>query len=342
MKLPRLLVLAAASAALLISAAGCSQPDESTGESAEQNLNEGEAPLARFAPYLKTLRSTLESGQSVDQIAQTLLSSGRPASFSLQALCRLYEKEDDQFKAMRDDFKGLEDGIGQYDKWESIYQTAQSQGKDKATLDRLKAQADSALTTFSQMLTSKGWISKEGPSLAAKHEETLKKFAWKATSEDRKIVLKHLSKELDDLATTKYDMKILEVGDGVHELRRDLRWILIEQLSLNGMIVLKNSCAAPGYSALPLNDRYTALRSSPLEPSPCEVDGCLVAAAAKAVNDIGDLKDQAEQEVNINNGADVVPERLQPATAALYADIQKNKLFETYKAQIDACKDAQK
>lgn len=341
MKTHRLFAVVAASAALMLAGAGCSQGADDTQSSGEDNLNEGDAPIARFAPYLKTLRSALESGRSTDQIAQTLLSSGRPASFSLQALCRLYEKEDDEFKSLRDDFKGLEDGIGQFDKWDGFYRAAVSQHKDQATLDRLKAQSDTALTTFSQMLSSKGWISADAatPSLAAKHEAWLKAYAWKPRAEDRKAVLTHLSKELDDLATTQYDMKILEVGNGIHELRRDIRWVLIEQLGLNGMITLNPAtCAIPAYAALPMSDRYTQLRSSALEPSPCQIDACVVAAAAKAVGNIGDLKDQAEEEVNLNGDADVVPVRLQPAAQALYTELTTNKLFEVYKAQIDACK----
>jgi len=341
MKTHRLLAVVAASAALLLAGAGCSQTADDTQSSGEDNLNAADAPLARFAPYLKTLRSTLESGQSSDQIAQTLLSSGRPASFSLQALCRLYEKENDTFKTLRDDFKGLEDGIGQFDKWNGFYQAAVAQNKDAATLQRLKAQADAALVTFSQLLSSKGWVSADPatPSLAAKHEAWLKAFAWKPRAEDRNVILKHLSKELDDLTTTQYDMKVLEEGNGVHELRRDLRWVLIEQLGLNGMITLNPAtCAIPAYAALPTSDRYTQLRSSALEPSPCQIDACVVAAAAKAVGNLGDLKDQAEEEVNLNGDADVVPLRLQPAAQAIYTEVTTNKLFEVYKAQLEACK----
>lgn len=350
MKLHNLFAIAAASTTLLFAGAGCSsQADDASVGSGEQNQTNADAPVARFAPHLKSLRGALESGQPVDQIAQTLLGSGRPAAFALQALCRLYEKEDDAtFKTMRDDFKALEDGIGQYDKWYTFYQAAVSQGKDKATIDRLKAQADSALKTFSTMLTSRGFINAEDakkPGLVGKHEEWLKAYKWKSRNEDREVILKHLSKELEDLVETKYDMKILEHGDGVHELRRDIRWILIEQLQVGGMITLKDAktCAIPAYASLPLTDRYAQLRSSALEPNPCQVDGCVVAATARAVNNLGDLKDQAEIELNINPGlGDVTPERLQKPAQDLYDDILKNKLFETYKAQIDTCRDALK
>lgn len=351
MKLQNLFAVAAASATLLFAGAGCSSQadDASSIGSGEQNQTNADAPMARFAPHLRSLRSQLESGQSVEQIAQGLLSSGRPASFALQALCRLYEKEDDAtFKAMRDDFKALEDGIGQYDKWYTFHQAAVSQGKDKATIDGLKAKVDAALKTFNTLLTSRGFINKDDPKaagLVGKHEEWLKAYKWKARNEDREVILKHLSKELEDLVETKYDMKILEHGDGVHELRRDVRWILIEQLQIGGMITLKDpkTCSISAYASLPLTDRYAQLRSSPLEPNPCQIDGCVVAATARAVNNLGDLKDQAEIELNINPGlGDVTPERLQKPAQDLYDDVVKNKLFETYKSQIDACRDALK
>ena len=67
---------------------------------------------------------------------------------------------------------------------------------------------------------------------------------------------------------------------------------------------------------------------------------CLVAAAANAVNDIGNVKDQAEQEVNINGDADVVPVSLQPQSQKLYDGILQNDLFGQYLTQLNACKAA--
>lgn len=322
--------------------AGCSTAGDDDAGATDQAVEQGAAPIARFQNYIKSLKAPLASGKPVEDIAQTLLNSGRPASFSLQALCRLYEKTDPKFASMRDDFKGLEDGIGAYDKWDSIYQKAVSEGKDQATLDRLKGQADDALARFKTLLTSKQWI-KDGAAGSPHMEEIetfLNTYKWKSRKEDRTIVLDHLIKEMKDLKDTQYDMKILEVGDGVHELRRDIRWVLIEQLGLNGMIVTKKDCSVPGYANLGEDGRYTSLRASNLEPNACELSLCLVSAASKAVSDIGNVKDQAEEEVNINGDADVVPVALQPQAAALYDAIKKNDLFGQYITQLNACKAA--
>ncbi len=118
--------VAAVLTAVIVAAcgAGCSSSEEPSSGTSDDHIGESEAPLARFQPYLKTLQSTLESGRPTEEIANQLLSSGRPAAFSLQALCRLYSDSDPKFKEIRDDFKGLEDGIGAYDKWNGIYQAA--------------------------------------------------------------------------------------------------------------------------------------------------------------------------------------------------------------------------
>jgi hypothetical protein len=172
-------------------------------------------------------------------------------------------------------------------------------------------------------------------------EKFLDDFDWGSRSSDRKRVLKRIIKELEDIDDTKYDMSILEHGDGVHELRRDIRWVLIEQLAVNGMITLRNDCPIPAYASVPNDNRYGALRPSASEPDPCQVSQCLVFAAAKAVEDLGDIKDQAEAEVNIADADDVVPERLQGPAEAIYHEIRHNDLIATYVDQLKSCRDAQ-
>ena len=339
-KLHRLAAAFVASILVVAAGPGCSTSDDSSSTN-DSNLEES-AARARFTPYLNTLKSTLESGKPTDEIAKRLLDSGRPAAFSLQALCRVYGDADPKFKEMRDDFKGLEDGIGAYDKWYTIYQQALSENKDAATLARLKQQSDDALAEFTKLLTDRQWLTTGGaPTRLSTIETFLNGFAWGTRADDRKRVLKPMIKELKDIKETTYDMKILEVGNGIHELRRDIRWVLIEQLALNGMITTKDDCPIPAYASIPNDNRYGALHASPSEPNPCQVSGCLVFAAAKTVSDLGDLKDQAEVEVNIANGADVVPERLQPAAKAIYDGIVQNDLVGKYQEQLEACRDAQ-
>jgi hypothetical protein len=340
LKLSRVVITVSAVLALA-AAAGCSTTEDASAE-ASQDLTASAAPIARFAPYITTLKTALESGQPMEQIAQSLLASGRPAAFGLQALCRVYEEMDPKFATLRNDFKGLEDGIGDYDKWDSIYQAAVAEKKDQPTLDRLKKQRDDAQAAFEAMLTAKKWLTGAGVVSHISEVETfVHDYRWKARKADRTIVLTHLLEEVGNIQSTKYDMTILENGNGLHELRRDIRWVLFEMLGLNGMVVneTQNACPAPGYSSLTDAGKFN-LKSTTTEPKPCEISVCLLAAASKAVSAIGDVKDEAEQEVVINGDPDVVPVALQPKAQALYDDLLKNDLFGEYVTQLNACKAA--
>lgn len=332
-----------ASLIVAVASAGCSSAEDARSGTTDDHLGDSTAPLARFSPYLKSLNTTLSSGRSNEEIANTLLGSGRPPAFSLQALSRIYDKADPRFKEMQSDFKGLEDGIGGYDKWNGFYRAAVSANKDAATIERLKAESDAALVKFTKLLADRQWVTEAGtPNRIQMTQDFLNEFDWKTRADDRKLVLKHVIKELEDIKETTYDMTILEYGDGIHELRRDLRWVLIDQLALNGMITLNEdeACPVPEYASAQNDNRYGALRSTVTEPDPCKVSQCLVFKAARVVSDLGDLKDQAEIQVNINGESDVVPEQLQPPAKAIYEDMVKNDLVGVYASQLKACRDA--
>ena len=338
----RTLAIVTTSLACTLAGIGCAAPADGEAGVAEQHLEDKTVAAARFSPYLTNLKGALESGRTSEEIANMLLSSGRPNAFSLQALCRLYASRDPKFKEMRDDFKGLEDGIGGFDKWNGIFQSAVSEKKDAATITKLKAKKDAALADFTKLLTDRQWLPTAGsPGRIKLTEDFLKGFDFKSRAEDRKQVLGQMIKELDEIKSTPYDLTILENGNGIHELRRDIRWVLMEELGLAGVVTLKNdTCAVPAYASIPNDNRYGALRSNENEPNPCEVSQCLIFKAAKTVSDLGDLKDQAEIEVNINGDADVVPARLQPAAKAIQDDIVKNDLIGRYSGQLKACRDS--
>lgn len=299
--------------------------------------------FARFTPHLDALRGILESGAPADQVAEQMVGSGRNATFHLQALCRLYAKAYPSFDELLTDFKSLEDGIGEYGKWYSIHRAAVLEGVDASTLTRLEAQKADALLRFTQLLVDRQWLTKDAaaPSRLRTIEALLRGFDWKTRAEDRRLVLDRVRHEAKDVAKTTYDMTILEQGHGVHELRRDLRWLLYEQRVLHGLVVLKDdACPIAAYASVPADDYYSVLPPSADEPNPCTLSACLVHAAAKAVAELGDIKDQAETEIHTGSGGDLVPARLQPAAKAIYEEITRTGLMSVYVDQLTACRDA--
>jgi hypothetical protein len=249
---------------------GCSSTGDELGTTNDQ-LEGGGADLAiaRFAPHLKSLERILDSHKSLEKIAEDLLdSNARTAAFSLQALCRVYADADPDFKKIRDDLKGLEDAIGTYDKWYNVLRAAEEKGKGRDTLDRLEKKEKKALEDFKKLLRDRDWVPADGTSRVEKIQKLLEKFDWKSRKTDRERVLGSMIDELKDIDQNDYDMKKLEYGKGIHELRRDIRWVLIEQRSLHGLITLKKSCPIQRYESLS-GDDFAALHSA--EPNACEV-----------------------------------------------------------------------
>ena len=56
---------------------------------------------------------------------------------------------------------------------------------------------------------------------------------------------KRLGNQLSRIARTEFDLSKLEEGNGLHELRRELRWFLIEVQVLNGLVQFKPGRRCP-------------------------------------------------------------------------------------------------
>jgi hypothetical protein len=319
----------------------CATRDDAEIVDQSAALGDADAPLARFAPHLKVLRDMIEKPATPQDAANALLGGGRPAAFSLQGLSRVYKAQDPQFKQFELDFKTLEDGIGGYDKWNGIYSAAQGQpGVKPEKLAELKQKRDDALTRFVKKLTDGRWRGQAaGKSRLDEIDGALRKMKWLPRNQDRAIVLSALVKELKELNETAYDMTHLEEGNGLHELRRDIRWVLLEQRDLKGMIVYKDGDACPiaAYKGLMQEGRF-GLTPSELEPAPCKISRCLVSAAGKTVEDIGAIKDKVEVGNNVGDDTDLVPEGERAKVAAIYDGIKTNKLLSVYIQELEACK----
>ena len=110
---------------------------------------------SRFDPWLDQLDEALNPKGNVDfdDIAKELVDgSSRVAAFNLQALARLYDSENNMFKTIKEDFKGLEDAIGAYDKWANVIKKAEKKGLSEGKLKDLKARKKSEMETLKKFL----------------------------------------------------------------------------------------------------------------------------------------------------------------------------------------------
>lgn len=292
----------------------------------------GEAQVERFQVWIRELREVLTSSTDTRVVARALVGgTARNATFHLQGLGRIYESVDPKFKTLvRDDLKELEDAIGQYDMWKSLDPSKVKKAED----------------TLVKILEKEGWSKKGQSSHLDAIEKFVTQFQWSDYQTDRRHVLISLREQLDHLAATNYDLTRLEKtdgdGNGLHELRREMRWFLIEARVLNGLLNYAPGqvCSAPAYASL-LNSKladhkYATLNSGTLEVDPCLVERCLMLGIVKSVNIMGGLKDAAEEDKAARQ-ADRVPDAMVAEATGIYNEIKETQVFSRLSRNIGSC-----
>lgn len=302
----------------------------------------GEAQQARFAPWLSVLEESLTSNPKSEKIADALLKGeNRIAAFNLQALGKLYSPQDEKFSSLiRGQMKILEDGIGEYDKWQSI---AKESGKKKD-----EAKAEEARKSFIKLLEKEKWIDAGKKDRLSEIKSFLKKRKWLSYDQDRSQIIAQLSAQLDSITETEYDLGRLEKrdgdGKGLHELRREIRWFMIEARVLNGLIQFQPetqaSCSIPSLQGLAstslAKSKYSTLPGSALETDPCYIEQCLFLGLSQSVNRLGELKDAAELDHEARE-SDRVPTELQQQAEDLYQDLKKSRIFSKLSQNLKQC-----
>ncbi|MCC7442778.1 MAG: hypothetical protein IT285_14175 [Bdellovibrionales bacterium] len=306
----------------------------------------------RFKPWVVDLQGLIRPGESAGETAQRLLgSSARISAFNLQALGRIYSELDPKFDEFRGELKRLEDSIGEYDKWVSVLDAASSDsGSSAADLDRLRRRVREAKLKLTEMLKEREWVveagSGERPRLQ-RIERFLRTFDWAEYSEDRDFVLGRLSKQLKKVDETEYDISILEHGDGVHELRRELRWFLIQARVLNGLVTFRPASEGCDVAELrPLlqqpiaESKYSALPGAGDEPETCGISRCLFIGLVYWVEELGAVKDQAEQILNASGEeeSDEVPAALRERAERAYRALVRTGALGELRRELRECR----
>ncbi len=272
--------------------------------------------MTRFEKSLSALEKLFTSDKDLDKVISNLIESsdGRISAFNLQALGRIYSEQDSLFAAFRSDFKSIEDNIGKIDKWNSL---------------KNKAKEEKAIKEFSDILKKNRWsVNGTSPKLE-KIRSDLKKYSWPSAAQDRQFILTQLVDDLDSLNTTAYNFSKLETVDGLHEFRREVRWVTMKARVLNGALVYKPGTACPVEELKNIinqpiaSSKYAQLPTNPAEKNSCQITQCLFVDMASIVEQIGAIKDEVEQQIG-NTDSDTTPENLR---------IKAEKVYDAFKAR---------
>ena len=200
--------------------------------------------LKRFKLQINKLENLLALAAQSKTPALTLYqSAARPIVFNLEALSRIYKNlhNKKRFERMLLAFKVLEDQLGKIDYYSAyIKEFTTQENFPEVLLQNLIAHYQQELENLDAILTNEQWIDEHQTKLNTVKIE-LENADWKVAEKDRKKIVQFLIEEINEIEE-EYKTGVLNFNDlehGVHEFRRQIRWISIYALVLEGLIQLK-------------------------------------------------------------------------------------------------------
>lgn len=235
-----------------------------------------------------------------DRVAGAMHRDVRTAAFMLEAALRLYrDKYGKPLDEARQGVKALEDLLGAVGHAQDM-QKAGAGCPDLAPA--ATAYLDKQVRTQSEALLGlldQGWLPDARGRIPALDDvvDTVVQTEFKAGDGDRQVIRKALTRQLDEIAGGGLDMN--ELQEGVHELRRQLRWVPIYGMALKGAVVLDDTLLPePRYAALrdqPVaSSPFATLPTSAQDKHPLRLSRTVFLRSTQLIDDIGKLKDQGE------------------------------------------------
>ncbi len=190
---------------------------------------------------LMQMPSALKKSES--QVHAYYLAGARNNFFRLEAFCRIYREitSDDFYNEYYQVFKKAEDALGRYDHHYQLLEDVKKYGgKWPSGLLRIfEKNHDSSAIETESWLKKEGWLDPE-PLQLVKFSDLLNKSSGmeceKYKSGFGAFLLKAIKKITKEYGEGKINLNHLE--DGIHELRRNIRWISIYTKVCSGMIQL--------------------------------------------------------------------------------------------------------
>lgn len=257
-------------------------------------------PFERVLVHAAKIDAMLRSEPDADKVVDLIMSKDlRRQVFLLEGVSKLYtELHGKPAERVYLGAKALEDRIGQYSMTQSNLASAEKVGVDPKAIAVLKADMDASRAALKSLVTEE-WMPDAKGRIPGMRDivEDWGEAKWGSVDKDLKAVKGVLARRLEKIESTPYDMSELE--DGVHELRRQLRWFPIYAEALNGVFQLDptdNPVKAyePMLTAPIATSKYVNLPPPDREKDPVSLPKSVYGALMQLTLDLGGLKDAGE------------------------------------------------
>jgi hypothetical protein len=224
------------------------------------------------------------------------------------------------------DFKVIEDGLGQMDKWRSL------KNIDKEVL---------AKKQFALELKEGKWYGKNSRILELR--KTIHKLTAKVKNPESQI-LKFLARFAKKIDETPFDFSGLESENGLHEYKREIRWFLIQSRTLEGMMSFRpdqKNCPNPNlFNVFDLESAQKSKYSQLPVPKPgqytCQISACLFYGLSDTVERIDSVKADAEHAIG-NTDSDLTPPHLKVRAEKIYNRINATNVYKLLADELNEC-----
>lgn len=251
-----------------------------------------------FKHHLSVWANLLIEAQNHSNAAEFLLANNaRTTLFYLEAITRVLGTMHDKknFAKLNERFKLIEDSFGEVDyhqTWATDF--AGNPKIPTAVLDSVTAQTSIALFKCNALLIEQGWLGKNASRLS-KVKQLSKKIDWLDDEKFSAKLYEFYQTEISKI-TQQLGESLDEIEAGVHELRRDVRWLSIYPQAFKGFVTLKparitaakwNKYLTPKIVNSPFNQLTRADDIAPIE-----MNANAFYAMSWLIDALGTLKDQ--------------------------------------------------
>jgi hypothetical protein len=251
--------------------------------------------LARLSPGLAGFAEPLALADAA--LRQDL----RSTLFYLEGILKLYRRDyDHALEGPYQAAKSLEDALGTWGAGLHLVEIVRRVASPEPALHWSETQAQLARSAVVEQL-SQHWLPLPDGTIPIFRVlcDALVALDFEGYGKDRRSLMQAIRSWLKRVADTPLDMYVLQGNHGLHELRRQLRWLPIFAVSLDGLVVTSDKHhPVKEYRALLTSEvaqsPYARLPEPIREDKPIKISRSLFLAAIDMIAQLGDLKDIAE------------------------------------------------
>lgn len=232
---------------------------------------------------------------------------GRTPCFQLEGLARIDSKisrHERLGEKWLERYKKLEDALGMFDYWFVLAKKSKIWNFPVEFEKYFQLKINLSINLIHKELVEQGWL---GINKFNRYdftsypiqvfEKEAERADWFEPVKEKKKLLKFFKKEAleihDDIKNNKINLELIE--DGIHEFRRNLRWLGIYSSSLNGKVVIsEQDPTEPLYHYITKENRAVTYNNLPVNPEETDVINFLQGGFYSMTNliaEIGELKD---------------------------------------------------